>query len=174
VIDKFVPDVYQKSIYTINYDLLYRKGIRCLLFDFDNTMVPIGKKNITKKLKDLIEQLKDKGFKVIIVSNSTKKNLAPFKDALEIDVAAFSMKPLKNKFIKIMKMFNFEESQIAMIGDQLMTDILGGNRVGITTILVNPMSSKDLSVTLLNRLLEKKIMKILAKKKILIKGEYYE
>jgi len=52
VIDKFVPDVYQKSIYTINYDLLYRKGIRCLLFDFDNTMVPIGKKNITKKLKD--------------------------------------------------------------------------------------------------------------------------
>jgi len=122
----------------------------------------------------LIEQLKDKGFKVIIVSNSTKKNLAPFKDALEIDVAAFSMKPLKNKFIKIMKMFNFEESQIAMIGDQLMTDILGGNRVGITTILVNPMSSKDLSVTLLNRLLEKKIMKILAKKKILIKGEYYE
>ena len=70
MIEKFMPDIYQKSIYYINYDKLYKKGIRCLLFDLDNTITPSHSTKPTKRLKKLFDDLKDKGFKIIIVSNN--------------------------------------------------------------------------------------------------------
>ena len=78
--DKYVPDMYQKSIYTIDYDLLYSRGIRCLLFDLDNTLVPITENVPSDDVKELFDKLKDKGFKIIIFSNSLKKRVRPFKD----------------------------------------------------------------------------------------------
>src|SRR5574344_1464402 len=93
VLNNFVPDIYQKSIYNINYKKLKQNGIRCLIFDLDNTMVPVTIKSPTKKLKDLIEDLKELKFKIIIVSNSPKKRVTPFKDFLCVDSACFSFKP---------------------------------------------------------------------------------
>ena len=69
MIESFVPDIYQKSIYYINYDKLYKKGIRCIIFDLDNTLTPSHVNKPTKRLKRLIGELKDIGFKIIIVSN---------------------------------------------------------------------------------------------------------
>ena len=66
MIEKYVPDIYQKSIYYINYDKLYKKGIRCIIFDLDNTISPPFVKKPTKRLKKLFDELKDKGFKIII------------------------------------------------------------------------------------------------------------
>ena len=83
--DIFVPDMYQKSIYTINYEKLFEDGIRCLLFDLDNTCVPYVEKVPSQKLKDLFDRLKELGFKVIIFSNATKKRLEPFKNGLVVD-----------------------------------------------------------------------------------------
>ena len=67
--DNFIPDMYQKSIYHIDYDKLKEDGIKCLLFDLDNTCVPFKDKEPNKKLKELFETLKDMDFKVIIFSN---------------------------------------------------------------------------------------------------------
>ena len=69
----FYPDAYQKSIYTINYDKLKENGIKCLLFDLDNTCVPYIDRTPTKKLKNLFDKLSEQGFKVIIFSNSPKE-----------------------------------------------------------------------------------------------------
>ena len=69
--NNFIPDMYQKSIYHIDYDKLWEDGIRCILFDLDNTCVPYKDKVPNKKLIDLIETLKDMDFKVIIFSNAT-------------------------------------------------------------------------------------------------------
>ena len=77
--ENFYPDVYQKSIYTINYEKLKENGIKCLLFDLDNTCVPYVDKLPSKKLKNLFEDLQDLGFKIIIFSNSNKNRLEPFK-----------------------------------------------------------------------------------------------
>lgn len=172
--DIFIPDMYQKSIYTINYEKLYEDGIRCLLFDLDNTCVPYVDKVPSKKLKDLFDRLKDMGFKVIIFSNATKKRLEPFKNGLIVDCSYSSRKPSKRKFLKVLKMFSFDLSETAIIGDQLFTDIFGGNRVGIKTILVNPMSDKDLFVTKIFRMLEKKQYNKMKKRGILTLGKYYE
>jgi len=98
----YVPDMYQKSIYAIDYQKLYNRGIKCLLFDLDNTLVPVKMKTPSKKIKNLFNDLKDKGFKVIIFSNSSKNRLKPFKDELEVDCAASAKKSFKKKFLQIL------------------------------------------------------------------------
>lgn len=172
--DKFIPDMYQKSIYHIDYDKLYEDGIRCLLFDLDNTCVPYKDREPNTKLKELFDDLRDDGFKVIIFSNSNKKRLLPFKKYLNVDCSASSRKPMKAKFLLVLKMFKFDLSEVAIIGDQLFTDVLGGNRVGIKTVLVNPMSKDDAVWTKFTRALEVQQYKKLAKRGILVKGKYYE
>jgi len=174
MIDKFIPDMYQKSIYSINYQKLKDDGIKCLLFDLDNTCAAHKVKEPTDKLINLFEDLKDMDFKLIIYSNNTKKRLEPFKNKLLVDCSANSRKPRKDKFIKIMKMFNYDLSEVAIIGDQLLTDIYGGNRVGIKTILVNPISNEDILPSRMGRIVEKKLMRRLHRRGIFTKGVYYE
>ena len=172
--ENFIPDMYQKSIYHIDYDKLKEDGIKCLLFDLDNTCVPFKDKEPSKKLIDLFETLKDMDFKVIIFSNATRRRIAPFKRGLNVDCSASSKKPSTKKLLKVIKMFNYNLSDVAIVGDQLYTDILCGNRAGIKTILVNPMSKDDLLFTKLFRCLEKRKYKKFAKMGILKKGKYYE
>lgn len=172
--DNFIPDMYQKSIYHIDYDKLKEDGIKCLLFDLDNTCVPFKDTEPNKKLIDLFETLKDMDFKVIIFSNATKKRLMPFKNGLNVDCSASSRKPSTKKLLKVIKMFNYNLSDVAIIGDQLYTDILCGNKVGIKTVLVNPMSKDDMLFTKFFRRLEKRKFKKFAKMGILKKGKYYE
>ena len=173
--DKFTPDMYQKSIYHIDYEKLLDSGIKCLLFDLDNTCVPYKDKVPNKKLIDLFDTLKDMGFKIIIFSNATKKRIKPFKDALNVDCLARAKKPNKKSFLKVMRLFKYNLSDMVIIGDQLYKDILGGNKVGIKTILVNPMSKDDFFLTtLIFRNLEKRVYINLHKKGLLIRGKYYE
>ena len=172
--DNFIPDMYQKSIYHINYDKLKDDGIKCLLFDLDNTCVPFKDKEPNKKLIDLFERLKDMDFKVIIFSNATKKRITPFKNGLNVDCSASSKKPNTNKLMKVIKMFGYDLSEVVLIGDEVFTDILCGNRAGIKTVLVNPLSKDDLLFTKFFRYFERKKFKKFAKKGILVKGKYYE
>src|SRR5574344_1053805 len=156
MLSNFVPDIYQKSIYDINYNKLKKIGVRCLIFDLDNTLVPITVKEPTKKLKDL-------KFKIIIVSNSPKKRVTPFKDGLGIDSACFSFKPLKKKYKRILRIYSYKDSEIACIGDQLLTDIWGANRMDFISILVNPIGTTDFALTKVTRFVETSIYNKLKK-----------
>lgn len=171
--ENFIPDIYQKNIYDIDYQKLKEKGIKCLLFDLDNTLVPVKEDIPKKRVKEFLLYL-ERDFKIIIISNSNRKRLIPFKESLNIDVAASARKPFKKKYLKILKIFKFKEYEVAAIGDQLLTDILGANRVGITSILVNPIGDYEKLPTKINRLLERFIYYKLKKKGILIKGKYYD
>ncbi|MBQ8193133.1 MAG: YqeG family HAD IIIA-type phosphatase [Bacilli bacterium] len=170
----FFPDVYQKSIYTINYQKLKDNGIKCLLFDLDNTCVPYVDRRPTKKLKDHFNKLQDMDFKVIIFSNSPKERLKPFKKELNIDCCSKAGKPRKAKFLKVLKTYNYDLSEVAIIGDQLVTDIYGGNKVGIMTILVNPMSDIDMPFTKIHRFIEKKKINKMTKQGLFKVGCYYD
>ena len=170
----FLPDIYQKSIYTIDYSKLLSRGIKCLLFDLDNTIVPISATKSNQKLRDLFEEVRNIGLKPIIMSNSGKKRVEPFKDDLYVDAACSSLKPLPFKYKKIMSIYDVKPDEIAAVGDQLMTDVFGANKLGILTILVNPISTNDFKITHINRFFERKIMKHFAKKGVFKKGEYYE
>lgn len=171
--DQFIPDLYQKNIYDIDYEKLKKKGIKCLLFDLDNTIVAVNEDVPSKKVKELFLYL-ERDFKVIIVSNSNQKRLIPFKEGLNVDVAASSRKPSRKKYLKIIDIYGFKKHEIAAIGDQLLTDILGANRIGITSILVNQIGEYEKFGTKINRFFEGFIRRSFKKKKILIKGDYYD
>lgn len=171
--ENFIPDIYKKNIYDIDYMKLKKKGIKCLLFDLDNTLVSVKTDTPTKKVKELFLYL-EKYFKVIIISNSNKDRLIPFKEGLNVDVAAKAHKPFKKKYLKIMEIYKFKEHEIAAIGDQLLTDIYGANKVGITSILVNKIGDYEKIGTKINRFLEKFIYRYLKRKNILVKGKFYD
>lgn len=171
--DIFIPDVYQKSIYTINYKKLKKNGIKCLLFDLDNTIAPYKVNEPDVKVKELFARLEE-DFKVIIISNSPKNRIRPFKEKLNVDCAYSSRKPFKTKYKKILEIYNFEIDEVACIGDQILTDILGANRMGFTSILVNRVAKYETIFTRFNRFFEGFILKNLAKKNILVSGEYYD
>ena len=99
--DLLIPDIYDQSIYTINYKKLKKNGIKCLLFDLDNTIAPYKVNVPDQKVKELFARLEE-DFKVIIVSNSGKNRLRPFKEKLNVDVAFSSRKPFKKKYKKIL------------------------------------------------------------------------
>ncbi len=171
--DLFYPDIYAQSIYKINYKKLKKRGIKCLLFDLNNTLVSYDVDYPNDKLRELIFEL-EKTFKVIIVSNSGKDRIRPFKEKLNIDASYNSKKPFKKKFKKIMNLYNYQDTEIAMIGDTLITDIWGGNRMGFTTILVNSISEDEPFYMHFIKKIDQYIIKKFNKKGLLIKGEYYE
>mgnify|MGYP001065342223 CR=1 FL=1 len=171
--ENFIPDIYQKNIYDIDYHKLKKRGIKCLLFDLDNTLVPVKTDTPTKKVKELFHFI-ETDFKVIIISNSNRKRLIPFKEGLNVDVAASAHKPFKKKYLKIMATYKFKEHEIAAIGDQLLTDIYGANKIGITSILISPIGEYEKFGTKINRFFEKFLYRRLKRKNILIKGEFYD
>ena len=169
MIDKFVPDMFYQSIYRIDYDKLKSVGVKLLIFDLDNTIATYNESIPRSEVKDLIDKLKDMGFTVILMSNSSKKRVLPFRNTLEIDSCASAKKPFSSGYKKIMKVYKLESNKIACIGDQLLTDIWGANKMGMTSILVNPLSKKDRKVTYINRVIEKLLFKIMAKEELFSK-----
>lgn len=172
--DIFLPDIYQKSIYAIDYESLKNAGIKIILFDLDNTITPISAATPSKKVLDLFEDIKKMGLKPIIMSNSNKKRVEPFKDGLVVDAACSSAKPLKRKYKKILNVYGVKPSEVASIGDQLLTDVFGANRMGMTSILVNQLSKNDFKRTKLNRVIENAIIKHYTKRGVFKRGAYYE
>lgn len=172
--DLFIPDVYQKSIYTINYLKLQQSGIRCLIFDLNNTIAPKQVDVPSKELQDLFAYLQGLKFKLVILSNAKKSRVAPFKEKLNVDAAFRSGKPKKKKFQRILNLYHFQVHEVACIGDEILTDIYGANRMGFTSILVNPISNQENGLTQVSRFLERFLNRYFIKKNILERGVYYE
>ena len=170
---KYLPDMYKKNIFDINYLKLKDKGIKCLIFDLDNTLALIDSTKVEDKVKELIAKLK-KEFLIIIVSNSPKKRVSLFGKDLDVDYYPFALKPNIRTLKKIKSKYKLESSSIAIIGDQFITDMGYGYKGKITKIYVDPLATKDLKITNINRYLEDKIMSKYNKNNLFKKGNYYE
>ena len=166
----YIPDMYYKSILDIDYNLLKDKGIKCLIFDLDNTLTTIDKKEFSKEYKQKLNEL-SKSFKLIIVSNNFSRKIKLLCNSINISFISFAMKPLPFAYKKVIKRWNCKKNEICMIGDQLLTDIQGANKFGILSILVDPVGKDDIKYTGINRFIENKII---SKSKILKRGKYYE
>ncbi len=169
----FKPKMYKKDIYSINYKLLKEDGIKCIIFDLDNTLGLISNKKCPEETKELINKLK-KDFFIVICSNNTKRRLRPYLEDLGIDGVSLSMKPSIKGLLKIKLKYKLKKKEMCIIGDQIVTDVLAGNRFRIKTILVDPMGEKDLKITKINRVFENYILKRYDKRGLFKRGNYYE
>ncbi len=169
----FLPTSYYQNVFDINYEKLKKKGIKCILFDLDNTLGLIDESVANNRAINLIKKLK-KDFIIIIISNNYKKRIAKYIEPFGVEYISFAMKPFSCGIKKTLKKYNLSNNEIIIIGDQLMTDILLGNFNKIDSVLVDPLGKKDLKITNFNRFLEKKVLKRLKKKGLFEKGIYYE
>jgi HAD superfamily phosphatase (TIGR01668 family) len=162
-----VPDMYYPSIYAIDLALLRHKGIKSLIVDLDNTLVEATCPNATPKLMEWLAEVRKHGFRIMIVSNNTKTRVAQFAHPLEIPYIHTAKKPLSLSFRRALQILETKADETAVIGDQLLTDVLGGNRMGLHTILVVPISEVEGFFTRLNRRIEKLVFRWMKKRGIL-------
>lgn len=152
------PDIYLSSIYNIDLDFLKDKGISSIIIDIDNTLSPWGSIKPEERTCHLIECIRNKGFKICILSNSSMRRIKKYCLNLDVIYGVNVRKPLKQAFIKAMELMDSNVEDTCVIGDQLFTDILGGNSCGLFTILVAPIDKNEFILTRIIRRFEKRIL----------------
>ena len=155
----FLPDDYYISIYNIDFEKLYKEGYKGIIFDIDNTLVPYDVKYPTKENKELFNSLKDIGFKICLLSNNNKERVYTYSQDVTINAIPKGLKPLKRNINKAIGLLKTNKEETVIVGDQIFTDVLGGNRVGIKTILVKPISEKEEWISSIKRSSESFIIK---------------
>ena len=138
--DKFFPDKYVASTYVIDFEELYKKGYRGVIFDIDNTLVPHGAP-ADERAKKLFAKLKSLGFHCCLISNNQEPRVKMFNQDIQVDYVYNAHKPSTKNYKKAMEMMGTNQKNTLFIGDQLFTDVWGAKRTGIANILVKPDSS---------------------------------
>ena len=153
------PNDFFNNVREIKIEYLNKHNIKALILDVDNTLINYYKE-MEKGTKEWCQDLKNKGIKMYILSNSNKRDkVEKIAKDLQVPFRYFAKKPLKSGFKKAQKELGLKSEEIAVIGDQLLTDIIGANRCRMYSILVNPIKEKDIWITRLKRPIEKMIMK---------------
>jgi len=156
----FYPKKYVNNVLEITNDFLKENGIRAMLLDVDNTLIDYDN-NVLEGLESWVKNLKKQNIKFCILSNTNKKHKAErMSKLLDIPYVYFATKPFKRGFKKAKKILKIEQNnKIAVVGDQILTDVFGANKCRMYSILVSPIKNKDIFVTKINRIIEKQILK---------------
>lgn len=163
-----LPTLVYDSIVKIPIQKLKKMNIDTVLIDLDNTLVPWNKKEIPQEILQYLLNLKKNNFKICIVSNALPTRVKKIIDELEIPYIALAIKPSTRPLRKAIKMLNSKIENTVIIGDQIFTDILAGNRLGIKTILVKPLAKFELITSKIIRLIETKILDYFYKKNYIL------
>jgi HAD superfamily phosphatase (TIGR01668 family) len=151
-----LPHMRVNSIYDINWDVLKSKGMRGIITDLDNTLVGAKDPSATPDLVAWLDKVRGFGYKVVIVSNNNKTRVSRFAEPIGIPFIHAARKPGSRAYRRALEVLELPVEQTVMIGDQLLTDVLGGRRMGLFTILVNAISPADEGfLTRMNRRIEK-------------------
>ncbi len=158
------PKQYVEDIYQIDLQGLKDKGIKGLILDLDNTLVPWNDHAVYPEVQAWVGALKGAGFRACIVSNNDARRGKKITEIFEIPAFWKAVKPRRRTFRKALAMMDLRPSQVAVVGDQVFTDILGGNRLGLYTILVRPINKREFLGTMCVRKVEKVVLMGLRRK----------
>ena len=164
MLKKLCPQYQANSILELNSDLLKKSGIKGVIFDLDNTLVEWKKDTLTPEVIHFISQLKEEGFKLCILSNALEHRVEVVAQTLNIPYVSRAVKPRKSPFRKALEIMGTKPAETAIVGDQLFTDILGGNRMKLYTIWTPPLSSTEFLSTRAVRKIERLVIKGFQKK----------
>jgi putative phosphatase len=149
------PDAEADSIYAIDPAALRARGVRGVILDLDNTIVPWGAWDVPATLGPWIAAARAAGLRLCIVSNNAGARVAHIAATLDLPVVTGAWKPRRRALRRALGMMGTAPDTTALIGDQVFTDVLGGNRLGLHTILVRPQSGREFPLTRLTRLAER-------------------
>lgn len=164
MLKKFLPNEHVKTIFDIQPEVLKQKGIQGIITDLDNTLVAWNVKVATPEITQWFKQMEEQDIKVTIISNNKLDRVKTFSEPLGTPYVYSARKPLGHAFKTATKQMGLKKEEIVVIGDQLLTDVLGGNRAGFYTILVVPIVQTDEKITRINRMIERKILNYMRKK----------
>lgn len=159
-----IPDLHVNSIYDIDIQALKQRGVKGIITDLDNTLIEWDRPQATPELMEWLNRLKQEGFKVIVVSNNNQIRVSAFAEPIGIPYIHAAKKPTRTPFQDAILRLGLSPEEIVVIGDQMFTDVLGGNRSGLYTILVVPVAQTDGFFTRFNRGLERVALSWLRKK----------
>ncbi len=159
MLTKLYPREYCKSVFDIDLAALRKSGIRGLVVDLDNTIIARDSHVPTEELKKWLADAKEMGFKLCILSNNWMNRVSRVAKQLELPLVARAAKPRRKAFMQAMSEIGTTVEETAVIGDQIFTDVLGGNLAGLYTILVVPISSREAPHTRVLRRLERVVMR---------------
>ncbi len=154
------PNIKQNRITGISPALLKKHGVNALILDVDNTLSTHHGQQVTEGLEAWLAQMRGKKIKLIILSNSKKERVEPFAAKIGLEYISMGLKPLPFRFFTAMRAMGSKRKETAIVGDQIFTDVLGGNIAGMTTILLDPILPETTWFFRLKRKLEKWIFKI--------------
>lgn len=174
-INKILPNMYEESFYTIDIEYLLKNNIDKLIIDIDGTILKVDDTNVPKSLKQQIKKIKDHKIDICLVSNNGLDRVLPVAKELDVNYIAKANKPLKEAFDKALEILKVsDKNKVAMIGDQMMSDIKGANEYGIYSILVKPISKHNNIQTGTSRVLQNIMENHLNKIKKFDKNKYYK
>ncbi|HJA22060.1 YqeG family HAD IIIA-type phosphatase [Limosilactobacillus panis] len=163
MLDKFKPTWMVKTIYAVSPDQLRACGIRAVFSDLDNTLIAWNNPDGTPELRQWMTALKEAGIPLIVISNNSKDRVAKATKNLDLPFVSRSLKPLSFGIERARTKLGLKKSEVVMVGDQLMTDMLAANEAGVRSILVQPLLNTDKWDTRINRFFERLVWRQLKK-----------
>lgn len=160
----FMPNDYVQSVFQIDIEKLANSGFKGIITDLDNTLVGWDVKTPTKEIQEWFKKANDLGLTITIVSNNNEKRVSGFSKDLDVDFIFKARKPMGRAFKKAIQHMNIKPEETVVIGDQMLTDVLGGNNNGLYTIMVVPVKKTDGFLTRLNRIIERRLLNYFKRK----------
>lgn len=153
------PRYIAPSVFEIDLNRLKKNGIAALVLDLDNTLVEWGRSEIRPELNQWIDGLKSHGFKLCILSNGMHARVEDISRRLGVPFVSRAVKPRRRAFRMALAKLGTKCGETAVIGDQLFTDVLGGNRCNLYTVLIPPLSEREFIYTRMVRMIERLVLK---------------
>ena len=154
---KFIPFAHAENIYDIDVQFFKKLSLKYLLIDLDNTLDSYKAYHASERALKLIKDLRELDIEPIIISNNRGKRVSSYANDLGVTYLNSARKPFAFKINKFLKRHNIQKSDILLVGDQMITDVLFGYKAGIRVILTEKLVKEDQITTRFNRILGRRI-----------------
>ena len=161
----FLPKEMAKHVTDLSPKFFVSRGVKAVVLDVDNTLTTHGNPVPAQGVPEWISQMQAAGLCLTILSNNYRERVEPFARKLGLDFISMACKPLTFGLTRACRRYGLKPRQVCLIGDQIFTDIVGGNLKGVLTVLVEPYELEHKWSFRLKRRLERPIIRRYRKKK---------
>ncbi|MEG1565190.1 MAG: HAD hydrolase-like protein [Bacilli bacterium] len=175
MLKRFIPTYHAKTIYEIDFNFFLTLGIKLIISDLDNTLDAFDTYTPSAEALEFARKCEENNIKLAIISNNHSERVYNYAKGMHVDFISSAMKPFSHKVLKYIYACKINLEHVIMIGDQTVTDVACGNSAKVMTVLTDKYVERDQPTTKFNRILDKRIRKLLEKKKLLKDWrKYYE